>query len=457
MVLMYGLTVIGRTVDDLGTKLAGDREQMAWKDKPVWHTKPALDEWVAGQLRLSQSWWGPNRKSNDLTSETSQVINNMRKRGELINWHESKKINVFRLVDPDKRVEPPDMDNMQSGTEPAVEDSTDRTMRKWFMLIISKSKKDNTYKFALGKTLLDYCKANAPDGTAHDISYDYLAGEFLKHYWYQRFKFRMKQDLHVKKQPRVITILEKVFGDKPPARYSDIPESQLKSARKQILNNVFGTNVSKKGYVIRKFQETRSGNTNLFYDNNEDRQTITLHPKAHSFFTRNNHILNRALLGEWVLYLEKANHGLPLLASKIMAKRIRPGSLTQYRDRFYKKTDLCFYCGNSFGKPEMHVDHFIPFSYIYDNSEWNLVLSCAKCNLSKSDALPRKNPYLRELVERNAEYEESIPQMKKALKRLAGGRSTWENEIHHHYTICAEYGFCQWDYRRPGGKRALEA
>lgn len=35
----------------------------------------------------------------------------------------------------------------------------------------------------------------------------------------------------------------------------------------------------------------------------------------------------------------------------------------------------------------IHVDHFIPWSYVYEDKEWNLVLSCSSCNLKKSDYL----------------------------------------------------------------------
>ena len=456
--LMHRLTAGGRTVDELGSKLAGDRAQQGLRSERIWHTKAGLDAWVADQLRLPPSLWGPDRKSNDLMTATSNEILKMRKRGDLVDWHGGRRLNVFRLSDPSRRADLPAMSGERGEARPAAE-STDAAMRGLFMSIISKSRKDNTYKFALGKTLLDYCKANAPDGTAREIPYDYLAGEFLKHYWYQRFKFRMKQDFHTKKQPAVIRILEDIFGDEPPALYKDIPDGKLQLARKRILDDVFGHAKSKKGMVVPRFQKTMDGNTtrdsNLFYDYDDDRRAITLHPKAHSFFRRNNHLLSQALLAEWVLYLEKANHGLPLLASKIMATEMKRSPLTQYRNMFYEKTDACFYCLNSFNKSGMHVDHFIPFSYIYDDNAWNLVLSCAECNLSKSDSLPSVKPYFVELVERNEEYSESMSKMKLSLLQLsARGKNTWKKEMRHHYDICAEYGFDRWGYTRSSDAEA---
>ena len=446
----YVLANRGRTVDELGADLAGDRPQLGLRSRRIWHTKAGLDAMVAEELRLPPSLHGPDRKSNDLRRATVREIIKMRGRGELVDWRKGRRINVFRLSDPHRRADRPAVAGAPCAPEAAT-DGTDAGMRRLFMSIISKSKKDNTYKFALGKTLLDYCKANAPDGASRDIPYDYLAGEFLKHYWHQRFRFRMKQDFHTKRQPVVISILEKAFGDRPPVRYEDIPNGQLKSAREQILSSVFGHSTGT-GVVVSKFQETDdggAGDSGLFYDYDDDRQVITLRPEAHSFFSRNNHLLTQALLAEWVLYLEKANHGLPLLASKIMSKERKRGPLTKYRNMFYERERACFYCLNSFNRSGMHVDHFIPFSYIYDDDAWNLVLSCAECNLKKSDLLPPIKPYFGELVVRNEEYAENMPEMRVSLLQLsARGKNTWKKEMRHHYDVCSEYGFDRWRYTR---------
>lgn len=48
--------------------------------------------------------------------------------------------------------------------------------------------------------------------------------------------------------------------------------------------------------------------------------------------------------------------------------------------------NLCFYCGTKFQK--FHVDHFVPRSKYPNEAIENLVPSCVKCNLAKSDVLP---------------------------------------------------------------------
>ena len=49
---------------------------------------------------------------------------------------------------------------------------------------------------------------------------------------------------------------------------------------------------------------------------------------------------------------------------------------------------------------KVHVDHFVPRTFIKDDKMWNLVLACPTCNLQKNDKLA-ENIYLDKLVERN--------------------------------------------------------
>ena len=60
----------------------------------------------------------------------------------------------------------------------------------------------------------------------------------------------------------------------------------------------------------------------------------------------------------------------------------------------------CFYCGKELKHGDIHVDHFIPWSFIKDDSLWNLVLSCQQCNLKKSDKLT-PNIFVDNLIQRN--------------------------------------------------------
>lgn len=450
--VLYGLKINGRAIDDLGVRHEGDASQSIWRSKPVWHKKRDLDQWIANELRLSAALWGPNRKSNDLMTFTSRALDKLRKKDILIDWNIGKRTSLFRLSDPTMVVPRPVMSRKQGMPEPIQAAPTEDKLKAVFMSVISESRKDNTYKFALGKTLLDYCKTNPWDGSIQEIKYDYLAGEFLKHYWYQKYKFRLKQDFHVVKRPAVMRILKDVFGDTQHIKFQDVESEQLTLARKNILKDVFGLARRKKGAVVPRFQRTMDGTTTrdstIFYDYDDERQLIFLRPEAHAFFKNNYALLTRALLAEWVLYLERVNHGLPMLAAKIDNEEAERGMLGKYKTAFGEMGEKhCFYCNSRLERNHVEVDHFIPWSYIFEDSAWNLVMACKYCNRDKSNSLPPQE-LVCDLINRDERYSRTLPIMHKSILELSiRGVGTWKKEIHNHYKICGEYGFGHWSIR----------
>lgn len=84
---------------------------------------------------------------------------------------------------------------------------------------------------------------------------------------------------------------------------------------------------------------------------------------------------------------------------KIIKRRKNVNELHHYQDAreilqedFF---DMCGYCGKNCKVmcEKFHIDHFVPKSLdkARENDYYNLVFSCAKCNLSKSDKWPTKD------------------------------------------------------------------
>lgn len=69
-------------------------------------------------------------------------------------------------------------------------------MQKLFNSIVDRGVKDNTYKFALTKFLLDYARENELSGTK-TITYSVIAENFLEYYWFQECKYKLKQDFKI--------------------------------------------------------------------------------------------------------------------------------------------------------------------------------------------------------------------------------------------------------------------
>jgi hypothetical protein len=315
----------------------------------------------------------------------------------------------------------------------------EQQMRHAFVSILTKGKKSNTYKFALARYLLDY--SNGPT-EGLEIPYGDVASAFLRYYWHQECKFRIRQNFEKEKPPSVIRIIREEFGTRYiPDSFRDMPKDAVRRAEKRILDRVFGSAELKTSNVVPRFQNLPAGTTvesnQIFYDYDDEKQIITLKPEALEFFRKNYIVLLKSVILEWAKFLEKINT-LPKLVAKIEGDQIRRRSLKRYV-LLFKDINHCFYCNSRLQGDDTHVDHFIPWSYIFDDDAWNLVLSCSKCNLKKRDSLAQEE-FLRELISRNSTYRERISVLQKSLDDLDSGKG-WETELRRNYSNCLEYGF----------------
>lgn len=422
--------------------------QRIYRDNPVWHGKKQLDESVARMLKLHPDVWGPARLSNDFSNATSQYITKLRKNGTITDLNPDRRYGVFRLthssVVPHTNLEVsydarPPVPLPHQNTNAASEAG----MRQAFVSILTKGVKDNTYKFALARAILDHCQK--PENTQNplEISYEQLSDRFLQYYWHQECRFKIKQDFHTKSTPKVIQAIRKVFGANTPGSFGDLRPDDVERAKKMILKTVFGHARQKTSLVVPRFQKvkvgSRSQENRIFYDYDDDTKMLCLKPEAFRFFSDNYSILLGTVLAEWTRFLERTNNGLPRLLAKIHMNETARGRLVGYQKLFSKYFDHCFYCCNTLEKNSIHVDHFIPWSYIFDDNAWNLVLACQDCNCKKSNSLPQSK-FLNDLIDRNAKYS-YITTLKRSLHLLSARQEDWKPEIKHHYDTCKEYGF----------------
>ena len=98
--LLHRLGHKGNTIRDLGVSHFGDSSQLPYGNHSVWHRKHDLDGWLAIQLRLPSSLWGPKRRSNALMRQTSNELAKLRKKGIVADWSSTKRTTLFRLTDP---------------------------------------------------------------------------------------------------------------------------------------------------------------------------------------------------------------------------------------------------------------------------------------------------------------------------------------------------------------------
>jgi len=328
---------------------------------------------------------------------------------------------------------------------------SDPELLREFVAILTKGKKDNTYKFALARFLLDYSRRQhqsvvgkaVRSNRGVEIAYDEISREFLRYYWHQECMYKIRQNSHLNKPPAIISVIrDQVGSNYIPSKFSDIDKRDMNEMIQQIRKRVFNKEKTKTSIVIPRFQNIAHGNTvkrtRSFYDYDDDRGVLTLRPEALLMLRQNYNVLIKSVFLEWAKYLEKINT-MPMLIAKVNSVRPERRSLKFALKALQKDFTQCFYCNTSLDRTETDVDHFIPWSYMFDDELWNLVLACGKCNGKKSDLLAGEK-YLKDLLNRNDHWSHRIRQLERSIKKIDTRRG-WKKEIEMHYTNCFEYGF----------------
>lgn len=113
--------------------------------------------------------------------------------------------------------------------------------------------------------------------------------------------------------------------------------------------------------------------------------------------TESNNIAIRGLMD----YAEESGKKHVITTNKLELATPKREDLSVYREILRREfeEDTCFYCGKKLQKV-IHVDHFIPWSFVKDDKIWNFVLSCPTCNEKKNNRVPGKD-YLIRIEDRN--------------------------------------------------------
>ena len=212
------------------------------------------------------------------------------------------------------------------------------------------------------------------------IEYSIIAKAFLRFYWHQICAYKIKQNPNPSKLPIIVQIVHRIFGKEYiPESFEKMDKNKIQQAEVQITEECFRE-------VIPRFQNIPNGidvvEKKVFYEYYENVKKIALKPEAIKYFKENHTLLLKATMLECAKFLERINKGLPMLISKIEGHSPDRGSLENTRKILSIYFDRCFYCNNplSQDKRMVQVDHVIPWSYIYEDEIWNLVLSCKTCN-----------------------------------------------------------------------------
>lgn len=276
--------------------------------------------------------------------------------------------------------------------------SEDRIWSLFNFLFSDSSRKRNTYKFGLVKSLLDNVFNGQKIEQGIYFTYEELFARFAENYWNLVIKYDLRQMRRDGKSEfsKVETILKAAIKENSILATIEF-ESIDEERKNQIIKKV--TSECKK-CVVGALYEDFDG---VIYSFDLKEKGLTLNYCIYEFMLKYKFELERLNYYSWARFLEQVNddNALIRVIDKLELSTPRRADLSVYREILRREfeEDTCFYCGKKLQK-KIHVDHFIPWSFVKDDKIWNFVLSCSTCNERKNNRVPGKD-FLIRIEERN--------------------------------------------------------
>lgn len=283
--------------------------------------------------------------------------------------------------------------------------------------IIETMSNQNTYKLAWGRSIIEYVYLHDIDINKEYFEFKIIdsAELVLKYYWNQIFFFNLKQGPE-KVQANIVEEVKKLINLFKNETKSDFPHwfqdgkdllkdtKEYKRALRVISQNL-------KANPCRYFLNASIDGSNkkeivniYLIDNPNNRILIRIEDAL--LLKEYSVIIAKLLNFKWTQLLEKYNF-VPMLSNKVTAisnGKIDRNNLKKYKDELIKqfkdKNIKDFYTGETLSYEDATVDHVIPWSFMYSDDLWNLVLTSKSNNSKKSNIIPTED-IIKRLKERN--------------------------------------------------------
>lgn len=259
-------------------------------------------------------------------------------------------------------------------------------------------RKTNSYKFGLIKSLCDQIYTLRNENNGYFLSYNKLFFKFAENYWNLVSRYRIKQMIYngtseLSRVERIIIDITSNYDIQGFIPFQSLDERDLSRVVSSVTSDC-------KRYVIGALYNDFEGK---LYSFDLKGDGLYLHRDAYDFICKFKNEIERLNYYSWAKFLEKANNDEKTirLLEKLELATPQRSDLSIYRKTLFEELheDHCFYCGKEFSG-EIHVDHFIPWSFVKSDNLWNFVLTCPKCNIQKKDSLVGKH-LLSRLEDRN--------------------------------------------------------
>lgn len=126
--------------------------------------------------------------------------------------------------------------------------------------------------------------------------------------------------------------------------------------------------------------------------------TVTINPKWSQYLKTNYEILRDFAFWNLTLFLQAKNPNVPNVAGKLIRPEKRDALTAQ--TKFWNKVIeiggpiTCIYTNTPLGIKGYELDHFMPWSFVSHNQNWNLIPANGSINSSKSNRIPDLKHYL---------------------------------------------------------------
>ena len=131
--------------------------------------------------------------------------------------------------------------------------------------------------------------------------------------------------------------------------------------------------------------------------------TVSINPRWSNYLTTNYEVLRDFALWNLTLFLQSKNPNVPNISCKLLRPEERE-PLTKQKNFWNKVIELggslrCIYTDNELCRNNFDLDHFMPWSFVSHNQNWNLIPSDGSFNSSKSNRIPDLDYYLPKMAE----------------------------------------------------------
>lgn len=311
-----------------------------------------------------------------------------------------------------------------------------------WLTIIEQMNNDNTYKLAWGRAIIECVKFDNYEVSKEDaiIKFEDIAKCIIKYYWNQLFFFNLKQSPYKDKVPVICTDVSKLIDRWKENKQTNIPvwynEKDVLNNDKELFDRVLK-------HIVKTLHENVSwrfknitGGTKEIYKYSKNVDTIILSIEDVNNLKDYSIIISKLLNFKWTQLLEKFNFQ-PKIASKVSGiseNKIRRNNLSKYKEELIKEHNgkaIDFYTGKELSDDDISVDHVIPWSFIYSDDIWNLVLTSKSNNSAKSNAIPDA-----EIIERLKDRNENLVNFVSKTYKLSLEEAMLNNYLDKMYYNC---------------------